>query len=179
MAEQDSHRGALQQAIITSIRARVRGDENRIKSPCLGVAWAKDRQSLLGYAFGNTRNFLQIYLAMPSLLPKVKRDVVWRHALRVLLAVERPFLIRPLFAPKTSLWLQLLRAHTDVDFGCVFLGWLCTHARLMQLPFRQVKTLLADGIHVAGYGQLCSSTSYESNVPFVLRFMVRVAVEST
>lgn len=37
----------------------------------------------------------------------------------------------------------------------------------------QVKTLLADGIHVAGYGQLCASTSYESNVPFVLRFMVR------
>lgn len=70
--EQDGHRGALQQAIITSIRARIRGDENRIKSPCLGVAWAKDRQSLLGYAFGNTRNFLQIYLAMPSLLPKVK-----------------------------------------------------------------------------------------------------------
>lgn len=31
---------------------------------------------------------------------------------------------------------------------------------------------MADGIHVAGYGQLCASTSYESNVPFVLRFMV-------
>lgn len=74
MVEQDRHRGALQQAIITSIRARVRGDENRIKSPCLGVAWAKDKQSLLGYSFGNTRNFLQIYLAMPSLLPKVKRN---------------------------------------------------------------------------------------------------------
>lgn len=75
MAEKDSQRGALQQAINTSIRARIRGDENRIKSPCLGVAWAKNKQSLLGYAFGNTRNFLQIYLAMPSLLPKVKRDL--------------------------------------------------------------------------------------------------------
>lgn len=84
MVEQDSHRGALQQAIITSIRARVRGDENRIKSPCLGVAWAKDRQSLLGYAFGNARNFLQIYLAMPSLLPKVKRIFVWWRTWRLL-----------------------------------------------------------------------------------------------
>lgn len=97
MAEQDGHRGALQQAIITSIRARVRGDENRIKSPCLGVAWAKDRQSLLGYAFGNTRNFLQIYLAMPSLLPKVKNRVV---SLRVSLAA--PLAARPLFAPNSS-----------------------------------------------------------------------------
>lgn len=45
----------------------------------------------------------------------------------------------------------------------------------MQLAQPQVKTLLADGIHVAGYGNLCASTSYESNVPFVLRFMVRIA----
>ena len=33
--------------------------------------------------------------------------------------------------------------------------------------------MLGDGIHVDGYGQLTASTSYESNVPFVLRFMVR------
>lgn len=33
--------------------------------------------------------------------------------------------------------------------------------------------MLSDGIHVDGYGQLTASTSYESNVPFVLRFMVR------
>lgn len=39
----------------------------------------------------------------------------------------------------------------------------------------QVKTMLGDGIHVDGFGQLCGSTSYESNVPFVLRFMVRQA----
>lgn len=45
-------------------------------------------------------------------------------------------------------------------------------------PFSsQVKTLLADGIHVDSYGQLCASTSYESNVPFVLRFMVRPGAE--
>ncbi|CAN0571765.1 unnamed protein product, partial [Ectocarpus sp. 12 AP-2014] len=87
-----------------------RGDENRIRSLCLGVGFAKDKQSLLGFSFGNTRDFLQIYLAMPSLLPKVK-------------------------------------------------------------------TLLTDGIHVDGYGQLCASTSYESNVPFVLRFMVRPGAE--
>lgn len=33
--------------------------------------------------------------------------------------------------------------------------------------------MLADGIHVEGYGKLTASASYESNVPFVLRFMVR------
>lgn len=77
---QDCHRGALQQAIITSVRARERGDEKRLKSPCLAVAWAKDRQSILGYSFGKTRNFLQIYLAMPSLLPKVKRGFLYLFA---------------------------------------------------------------------------------------------------
>lgn len=35
--------------------------------------------------------------------------------------------------------------------------------------------MLADGIHVDGYGQMSAKTSYESNVPFVLRFMVRVS----
>eukprot|EP00904_Undaria_pinnatifida_P011202 jgi/Undpi1/7211/HiC_scaffold_22.g09684.m1 len=102
---EDKHVGALQQAIITAVRARLRGDEHRLKNPCLGVGLAKDMQSLLGYSFGKTRDYLQIYLAMPSLLPRVK-------------------------------------------------------------------TMLGDGIHVDGYGQLTASTSYESNVPFVLRFMV-------
>lgn len=39
--------------------------------------------------------------------------------------------------------------------------------------------MLADGIHVDGYGQLTASTSYESNVPFVLRFMVRQPAMTT
>lgn len=127
MAEQDGHRGALQQAIITSIRARVRGDENRIKSPCLGVAWAKDRQSLLGYAFGNTRNFLQIYLAMPSLLPKVKRNrcAAARRA-RVAssgVTIRRPSVVRSKAVFGTC---DYFRAYTVR----VVLGWLCTCARL-------------------------------------------------
>lgn len=69
---QDKDRPFLQQALVTAIRARERGDEKRIKSPCLGVGWARNRQSLLGYAFGNTRDFLQVWLAMPSLVPKVR-----------------------------------------------------------------------------------------------------------
>lgn len=70
---QNKHVGALQQAIITAIRARLRGTEHRLKKPCLGVGWARDMQSLLGYSFGKTRDYLQIYLAMPSLLPRVSR----------------------------------------------------------------------------------------------------------
>lgn len=68
--------GALQQAIISSVRARLRGDEHRLKSTCLGVAWARGMQSLLGYAFDKKRDFLQIYLAMPSLLPRVSHSHV-------------------------------------------------------------------------------------------------------
>ncbi|CAM9213746.1 unnamed protein product [Choristocarpus tenellus] len=101
----DEHRAALQDAIISAVRARERGDEKMLKSPCLGVQWASDMQSLLGYTFGNKRDFLRIYLAMPSLVPKIK-------------------------------------------------------------------TLLADGLIVQGYGHFSAATSFESNVPFVLRFMV-------
>lgn len=172
----------MQQAIITSIRARVRGDENRIKSPCLGVAWAKDRQSLLGYAFGNTRNFLQIYLAMPSLLPKVNRVASFLD-LRVFVRsseTELLLAVMPIFVASGLAWLGM-----EVLPRSDLVQWLlhtCVPTAEAHFEERrpvvssdscQVKTLLADGVHVAGFGQLCASTSYESNVPFVLRFMVR------
>lgn len=185
---QDHHRGALQQAIITSIRARERGDEKRIKSPCLGVAWAKNRQSLLGYAFGNTRDFLQIYLAMPSLVPKVRPCDVsnvlsnaprWIDVISVfdLVHVCRarvlPLLVDPVWLILCwSTWRALLvRGESDEIIVCrvvkMQLETLSMHLAL------QVKTMLGEGIHVDGYGQLGVSTSYESNVPFLLRFMVR------
>lgn len=73
---QDEHRGALQAAIISAVRARERGDEKRLKNPCLGVGFAPKMQSLLGFSFGETRTFLQLYFAMPSLVPKVKKMIV-------------------------------------------------------------------------------------------------------
>lgn len=68
---QEKHRGALQAALISAIRVRERGDEKRLKQPCLGVGFAPKMQSLLGFSFGQTRTFLQLYFAMPSLVPKV------------------------------------------------------------------------------------------------------------
>lgn len=40
-------------------------------------------------------------------------------------------------------------------------------------PLLQVKTILGDGLDVEGYGRLVADSSFESNVPFILRFMVR------
>ncbi|CAM9235239.1 unnamed protein product, partial [Sphacelaria rigidula] len=100
-----AHCEALKAVINSTVRARERGDEKRLKNPCLRVDLAHEMQSLLGFSFGETRTFLKLYFAMPSLVPKVK-------------------------------------------------------------------TMLADGVHVDGFGRLTANPSYESNVPFVLRFMV-------
>lgn len=58
-------------------------------------------------------------------------------------------------------------------------GFAITHQHILSTLLSQVKTLLADGIHVDGHGQLHAKTSYESNVPFVLRFMVRPCATRT
>lgn len=192
MAEQDCHRGALQQAIITSLRARLRGDENRIRNLCLGVGFAKNKQSLLGYAFGNTRDFLQIYLAMPSLLPKVRywKEREWQ----TYVGQARPdgrwhqsccsglasLVLAAMLAVVRFASCNLGREATDTALSCVCSLTNCSVnivAKPALILSSQTKTLLADGIHVDGYGQLCASTSYESNVPFVLRFMVRPCAE--
>jgi len=70
----------------------------------LGIDKTEPMQSLLGYHFNELKEFIKIFVAMPSMVPGVKR-------------------------------------------------------------------LIDDGINISGYGILRGQT-YESNVPFVLRFMI-------
>jgi DNA polymerase delta subunit 1 len=86
------------------MRDKLRGDEKRLGTCVLGIQKAESKQSLLGYHFNETRDFIKIYVAMPSLVPNLKR-------------------------------------------------------------------LLEEGIAVPNIGTV-RGQSYESNVPFVLRFMI-------
>jgi DNA polymerase delta subunit 1 len=86
------------------VKEKARGDEKKLSKFILGVEKTKPMQSILGYHFGEVREFVKIYVAMPSLVPGVKR-------------------------------------------------------------------LVDDGISVSNVGVVRGQT-YESNVPFVLRFMI-------
>lgn len=86
------------------LRDRARGEEKKISSFVLGVDKEAGKQSLLGYQFGTTRDFIKVYVAVPSLIPGLKR-------------------------------------------------------------------VIDEGFLVPGLGTLSGQT-YESNVPFVLRFMI-------
>ncbi|CAM9460494.1 unnamed protein product [Chrysoparadoxa australica] len=84
----------------------MRGGDKNMKDPCQGVTWERNKQSIFGYHFGQTRDFLKIYVAAPTLVPKVK---------------------------------------------AIF------HA---------------GAVNTQGFGMVHAPTVFESNVPFVLRFMV-------
>jgi DNA polymerase delta subunit 1 len=55
------------------IKERARGDEKRLTKCILGTERVRAKQSLLGYHFETTRDFLKVYVAMPSLIPATKR----------------------------------------------------------------------------------------------------------
>lgn len=93
-------RGVLDQRM----HDKARGEEKKITSFVLGVEREANKQSLLGYHFGATRDFIKVYCAMPSLVPGLKR-------------------------------------------------------------------LFDEGFQVPGIGNITGQT-YESNVPFILRFMI-------
>lgn len=86
------------------MRDRAKGEEKKIVNFVLGVTKEPNKQSLLGYHFGRTKDFIKVYVALPSLIPGVKR-------------------------------------------------------------------IFDEGFLVAGLGNIAGQT-YESNVPFVLRFMI-------
>jgi hypothetical protein len=52
---------------------RARGDEKRLTSCVLGVERVANQQSLLGYHHNQTKDFIKVYVAMPSLVPGLKR----------------------------------------------------------------------------------------------------------
>lgn len=55
------------------MKEKARGDEKQLKSLVLGVQRTEPLQSLVGYHFEEKREFVKIYVAMPSLVPGAKR----------------------------------------------------------------------------------------------------------
>lgn len=64
---------AIRATLDTKIKERARGDEKKLTKCILGTERVRAKQSLLGYHFETTRDFLKVYVAMPSLIPATKR----------------------------------------------------------------------------------------------------------
>lgn len=60
-------------ALEQKLKDRARGEEKKIQTFVMGIEKEPGKQSLLGYHHGTTRDFIKIYLAMPSVVPSVKR----------------------------------------------------------------------------------------------------------
>ena len=64
---------AIRATLDMKIKERARGDEKKLTKCILGTERVRAKQSLLGYHFDTTRDFMKVYVAMPSLIPAVKR----------------------------------------------------------------------------------------------------------
>lgn len=64
---------AIRATLDLRIKERARGDEKRLTKCILGTERVRAKQSLLGFHFETTRDFLKVYVAMPSLVPATKR----------------------------------------------------------------------------------------------------------
>jgi DNA polymerase delta subunit 1 len=58
---------------LLQIRDRARGDEKKLTSCVLAIEKVSNHQSLLGYHADSTRDFIKVFMAMPSLVPAAKR----------------------------------------------------------------------------------------------------------
>ena len=65
---------AIRGALDIKTKDRARGDEKRLSKCVLGTERVRAKQSLLGYHHDTTRDFLKVYVAMPSLIPGTKRS---------------------------------------------------------------------------------------------------------
>ena len=101
----DGFLGQLRTVLDQRMKEKAKGDEKKLGKTVLGVEKVSGLQSLLGYHFDTTRDFVKVYCAMPSLVPGLKR-------------------------------------------------------------------LFDEGIQVPGTSTIARGQTYESNVPFILRFMI-------
>ena len=101
----DNFLGQLRVSLDQKMKEKARGEEKKIIKYVLGIERSPDKQSLLGYHFNAKKEFLKIYVAMPSLVPGLKR-------------------------------------------------------------------IFDEGIMIQGCNTLVRAQTYESNVPFILRFMI-------
>jgi len=65
--------GDLRQALNEACRARARGSDQGVQQCVLGVTLLPDRASLYGYNFDRQQPFLQIFTAMPTMVPTLRR----------------------------------------------------------------------------------------------------------
>eukprot|EP01035_Chromulina_nebulosa_P020984 gene20984-27193_t len=65
--------GTLRCYLDSKLREKVKGEDKKFNQLVLGVEKCNGLQSLMGYHFNETRDFLKIYLAMPSFVPSLKR----------------------------------------------------------------------------------------------------------
>jgi DNA polymerase delta subunit 1 len=69
----ESSLGQLRIVLDQRLKERTRGEERKLNTCVIGIEKAKDMQSLLGYHFDTTKDFIKVYVAVPSLIPGLKR----------------------------------------------------------------------------------------------------------
>jgi DNA polymerase delta subunit 1 len=69
----DSALGQLRVILDQRLKDRAKGDEKRLNTCVVGIEKVPGKQSLLGYYFGATKDFVKVYVALPSLVPSLKR----------------------------------------------------------------------------------------------------------
>lgn len=69
----DSALGQLRSVLDQRLKERTRGEEKKLNTCVIGIQRAEALQSLLGYHFGKTRDFIKVFVAVPSLIPGLKR----------------------------------------------------------------------------------------------------------
>lgn len=69
----DSNLAQLRNTLDSRLKERCRGEEKKLSKLVLGIEKVSLMQSLLGYHFKTTKDFIKIYVAMPSLVAGLKR----------------------------------------------------------------------------------------------------------
>ena len=69
----DNALGQLRSVLDQRLKERTRGEEKKLNTCVVGIQKAEAMQSLLGYHFGTTRDFIKVFVAVPSLIPGLKR----------------------------------------------------------------------------------------------------------
>lgn len=68
----DHDLGQLRVVLDEKIKEKARGADKNLKQCILGIEKTQPMQSILGYHFDETKEFIKIYVAMPGLIPSVK-----------------------------------------------------------------------------------------------------------
>ena len=67
--------GALRCKLDEQVKSKARGEERKLNTCVLGVERIPNKQSLLGYHFDTTKDFVRVHVAMPSMIAGLKRVI--------------------------------------------------------------------------------------------------------